>query len=216
MKGVLFDLDGTLADSAPDMADALNCLREEVGLDRVPEAMVRPHVSRGAMGVLKACLAADVDEITDAHLQRFLALYEASLDCRTGLFPHMREALDAMRDRGIPWGIVTNKAGYLAEPVVRGLGVAGECRVLVAGDTLPQRKPDPAPVLHAVEALGVPAADIWFIGDDIRDIQAARAAGTVSVAAWWGYIFPGEHPSEWNADVDLQHTHELLESVQRL
>ena len=216
MKGVLFDLDGTLADSAPDMADALNLLREENGLAPVAESTVRPHVSRGAMGVLKACLAADVDQVTDAHLQRFLDLYAARLDNRTCLFPHMRKVLDELRVRQIPWGIVTNKAGYLAEPVVLGLGIAEECRVLVAGDTLPQRKPDPAPVLHAVNALGVAAEDVWFIGDDVRDIQAAGAAGTVSVAAWWGYVFPGENPAQWQADIDLKETQDLLGRVQNL
>lgn len=197
--GVLFDLDGTLADSAPDLVAALATLCAELG-EPAPDAEAAGRVvSAGGRAILRKGLPAFDEARIEAALPRYLDLYATRAHVSTYLYGGVAELLDALDAHGIPWGIVTNKAGWLAEPVVAHLGLAERSRVLVAGDTLVQRKPDPAPVLHACAQIGVDPRRIAFVGDDRRDVEAGRAAGARTFVVGWGYLDGGD-PRDWGAD----------------
>ena len=200
MAAVFFDLDGTLLDTAPDMVTALDRLRAELELDPVDYDHARRYVSRGALGMLEVGFSHLQDHEREAMRDRFLGHYEACLTLNTTPFTGMAELLDALDAAGTRWGVVTNKPGYLAEPLLTALDLARRCASIVSGDTLPQRKPHPAPLLHAAREAGVAAAASVYIGDDRRDIEAGRAAGMTTVAAGYGYIAPGEDPADWGAD----------------
>ncbi len=208
---VLFDLDGTLIDTAPDMAAACNALRAEEGLAPIDAAVVRPHVSRGAAGVLTVGMPSAAPETMEAWRERFLAHYRERLLDSSRPFDGMEEVLGAIEASGRCWGVVTNKPGWLAAPLLEGLDLAVRCCAIVAGDTLPQRKPHPAPLEHAAERCGHPPASCFYVGDDVRDIIASRAAGMASVAALWGYIPPDEDPSAWGARFAAATPLDLLE-----
>jgi phosphoglycolate phosphatase len=196
--GVFFDLDGTLADSARDMHEALTALCHEQGIDAPAYATVRETVSRGARAVMR-CALGDEEATLEALLPRFLALYVATGMPHTEAFAGIEPLLDRLDARGVRWGVVSNKAGALVTQVLAKLGLADRAAAVVAGDTLAQRKPDPAPVLHACALAGVAPARCMFVGDDPRDIQAGRAAGLYTVAAAWGYL-DGTDPSTWRPD----------------
>ncbi|NDY90152.1 phosphoglycolate phosphatase [Ideonella livida] len=201
LQAVLFDLDGTLVDSAPDLAGALNDLRAELGLAPLAQALLRPYVGTGARGMLERGLGLrpqDADFV--ARRDRFLDLYEARMLWLTGLFPGIQAVLDGLAAAGLPWGVVTNKATRFAEPLVRGLALMPAPGVLVCGDTTPHAKPHPEPLWHAARQLGVSPAQVLYVGDDLRDVQAGRAAGMATVAALWGYLGDGEPPVAWGAD----------------
>lgn len=201
IKAVLFDLDGTLADTAPDLIAAASRLRAELGLPILSEYNVRPMISQGGRAILRAALP-ELSEIGDDLLKRYLRIYCDHICECTRLFPGMVELLGDLERQGIPWGIVTNKPGWLTEPLVTQLGLKQRAGCIVAGDTLPQRKPSPEPLLHACMQLGVEPASACMIGDDERDILAAKAAGIASVLVTWGYhSSTGNPPVEWNADV---------------
>jgi 2-phosphoglycolate phosphatase len=201
IDAVLFDLDGTLADTAPDMARTVNEMRGRRGLAPVPLHQVRPHVSKGARGMLLGAF-----EMTTEHPQfasmreEFLALYGDNLFIDTTLFPGMADLLGGLEARGIAWGVVTNKFERFARPVVAGLGLIDRSRVIVGGDTCARAKPHPDPLLHAAAQMGISPARIVYVGDDERDIQAASAAGMFGLAAGYGYIGDGAPPSAWGAD----------------
>jgi phosphoglycolate phosphatase len=196
---VLFDLDGTLIDSAPDLAGAANDLRALHGLQPLPYADLRPMVGSGARGMVGVAFGvAPGHERFDALRDHFLALYEARMLRETAVFDAMRPVLAALERHGLPWGIVTNKASRFAEPVVRGLGLASA--VLVCGDTTAHAKPHPAPLLEAARRLGLEAAACSYVGDDHRDMLAGRAAGMPALAAAWGYLGCGEAIEAWGAD----------------
>jgi N-acetyl-D-muramate 6-phosphate phosphatase len=202
-EAVLFDLDGTLVDSAPDMAVAANRLRDRHGLTPLPAPAYRAHVGSGARGMLKVAFGlqpVDDRERFDQLKTEFLALYAEALLVHTALFEGMADTLDHLQASGVPWGIVTNKARALAEPIVRGLPGLHGARVLIAGDTTAHTKPHPAPLLAAAEALGVAPQRCVFVGDDIRDVQCGRAAGSATLAAAWGYLGDGLAVDRWEAD----------------
>jgi phosphoglycolate phosphatase len=193
---VLFDLDGTLLDTAPEFVAAIGRLREERGLEPLAAAVVRAAVSQGGAAMLRAAFPG-WDESDRALLDRFLSLYRERIGADTVLFPGVDDVLARLEHGAVPWGIVTNKPRWLTEPLLERLGLAGRPRVVVCGDTLARRKPDPDPVLHACAVLGVAPARAVLVGDDERDVAAARAAGAIAVVADWGYSDPGE--DAWGA-----------------
>lgn len=198
LAGVFFDLDGTLVDSARDMHDALAALCREQGIAVPAFEHVRETVSRGARAVLR-CAVGDDEAAIDAVLPRFLDLYVATGMANTHAFAGVDVLLGELEARGIRWGVVSNKAAGLVALVMDKLGYAARAAAVVGGDTLPQRKPDPEPVLHACKLAGVEAAQCAYVGDDPRDILAGRAAGLYTVAAAWGYL-DGADPADWRPD----------------
>lgn len=208
---LLFDLDGTLIDSAPDLAGALNRLRQRQGLAPLPYAALRPLVGSGARGMVGAGFGLQPgDEGFEELKQAFLAEYQGQLLDQTRVFDQSAWLLDELASRSLPWGIVTNKATRYAEPVVQGLGLAQRTAVLVCGDTTPHAKPHPAPLLEAAARLGVAAEECIYVGDDLRDVQAGRAAGMRTVAVSWGYLGLGEAVGDWGADLVIESPQELL------
>jgi phosphoglycolate phosphatase len=197
---VLFDLDGTLADTAPDMARTVNLMRKNRGQTTVSVATLRPHVSSGARGMVCTAFGITVDHPEyDALRTEFLTLYADNLAVDTVLFKGMAGLLEALDRDSVKWGVVTNKAEKFAGPVMRGLGLAERCAVLVGGDTCARAKPFPDPLLHAASALKLKPSRTLYVGDDIRDVQAARAAGMPVIVAGYGYL-GGSDPVTWGSD----------------
>jgi phosphoglycolate phosphatase len=200
IRAVLFDLDGTLVDSAPDLAAALNRLRAERGLAALPLAHLRPYVSQGARGMLAAGMditeaQSDYAELRDA----FLAHYERDV-CRASVpFEGIGEVLDAIAARGLRWGVVTNKAQRFTEPLLAALDLWRHAACVVCGDSTAKSKPHPEPLLFAARALALPPAQCVYVGDAARDIEAAQAAGMLSLVAEYGYIPADERPRDWPA-----------------
>jgi N-acetyl-D-muramate 6-phosphate phosphatase len=210
VHGVLFDLDGTLLDTAPDMAHSLNLLRAEHGEAPIPFGQIRPHVSHGALALVRLGFP-QADEARVAELRaRMLELYAANLAIQTALFPGFEEVLQQIEARGLRWGIVTNKPGFLTEPLLGALHLAERTGCIVSGDTLPQRKPHPAPLLHAARLLGVEATDCVYVGDAERDVRAAHAAGMRAIIALFGYLGDHDQPHGWNADAMIEQPAELI------
>jgi phosphoglycolate phosphatase len=208
---VLFDLDGTLIDSAHDLAGALNEMRGARGLDPVDYSLLRPHAGSGARGMLGAGLGARPEDPGYLNLRdEFLDLYEARMLSQTRVFAAVPSMLDGLGRRGVRWGIVTNKAARFAEPMARALGLLPGASTLVCGDSTPHTKPHPAPLLEAARRLGLPAPMCVYIGDDPRDVAAGKAAGMLAWAAAWGYLGPGAPVHDWGADRVLIDPGELL------
>ena len=212
-KLALFDLDGTLLDSAPDMVATVNRMRAARGRGPMPLAELRPHVSRGSRAMSAAAFPEIGGDVPQDMIREFLDTYEAELGKHGLPFDGVPELLDALEAAGSRWGIVTNKPEYLARQVLPLLGWDARCAVLVGGDSLPERKPHPLPLLHAAQTLGVGIADCAYVGDDLRDIEAARAAGMRSVVALWGYRLPGERPAEWGGDALAEVAADLLDPL---
>ena len=210
-KAVLFDLDGTLADSAPDMARALNAIRAVRKLPPLPVKEVRPHVSRGARGMLTVGFNMNSEHADYAAMRdEFLDHYERHLCIDTRLFDGMDSLLQSLERSGIEWGVVTNKARRFALPLLATMKLDQRAACIVCGDTTPHTKPHPEPLLHALRELGLPASAAWYVGDDERDIQAARAANMRSLAARYGYIGTGAPPEAWRADGIVDSAEEVL------
>jgi len=200
-RALLLDLDGTLLDTAPDMAGALNALRLEEGRAPLPFATLRPWVSHGGIALVRAGFG-DIDEAGRERLRvRFLDLYRAALSGGTRLFEGFEALLARLDARSVPWGVVTNKPGWLTTPLLADLGLGRRVACVVAGDTLAVRKPDPAPLVHAAALLGLAPGACVYAGDAERDIIAGRAAGMRTVAVRWGYLADGEDPAAWRPDV---------------
>jgi len=209
VKAVLFDFDGTLADTAADLARALNRLREARGLANLPLEDLRPHASAGARGLIGAGLGILPEHSEFKALREgFLQHYEAEICVDTRLFPGMGELLAGIEARGLRWGIVTNKSTRLTRLLVKTLGLDARAACVVCGDTTPHLKPHPASLLHAAKELALAPQACVYLGDDLRDIQAARAAGMRSVAVGWGY---GEGLAAWHADAIIEQPLALLE-----
>jgi phosphoglycolate phosphatase len=201
IQAILFDLDGTLADTAPDMARTVNAMLAARRRSPVPLEVVRPHVSKGARGMIGAAFGVTPEHADFAAMrEEFLAVYADNLCVDTRLFPGMDELLDLLDERGLAWGVVTNKFEHLARSVLGGLGLASRTAVLVGGDTCARAKPFPDPLLHAAERLALSPTAILYVGDDERDVQAARAAGMPVLAAGYGYLGDGPGPARWGAD----------------
>lgn len=211
LHAVLFDLDGTLVDSAPDLGGAGNDLRERRGLPPLPLDAFRPMTGAGARGMLGIALQiTPEDPAFEALKHEYLAIYEARMTRLTRVFDEMAPVLDALDAAGLPWGIVTNKHSRFAVPVVEAAGLAQRSRVLVCGDTTPHAKPHPEPLFEAARRMGVDPARCLYVGDDLRDVQAGRAAGMGTVAVAWGYLGQGEPIEAWGADHLINLPAELL------
>lgn len=207
---VLFDLDGTLLDSAPDMLAAINLMRARH--DRAPMRLdeLRPHVSKGSRAMLRAAFS-DLDEpAREAMVRPFLDTYEGELGRHGTPFDGIEALLAALENDGARWGVVTNKPEYLARQLMPLLGWDARSAVLIGGDSLPERKPHPLPLLHSAGLLGIAPEACVYVGDDERDIIAARAAGMPSVVALWGYRLPEDVPETWNGDALVASPHALL------
>ncbi len=200
-QGLLFDLDGTLADTAPDMAGALNALLREEDRPVLPLDVIRPWVSHGAWALVRLGFGDALAESRRIELrERFLALYEAALCAETRLFGGFETLLETAERSGLPWGIVTNKPGWLTDPLVAALDLDRRAGVVVSGDTVGRAKPHPDPLLHAADVIGRRPGACLYVGDAARDIDAGRAAGMTTVAAAWGYIPADDDPAGWAAD----------------
>ena len=212
VRAVLFDLDGTLIDSAPDLAGAGNDMRAARGLPLLPLAHFRPMVGAGARGMVgRALQAKPGDAGFEALRDEFLQRYEARMTRETHVFETMQPVLEVLQRNAMPWGIVTNKITRYSEPLVRALGLAETSAALVCGDTTPYAKPHPAPLLEAAKRIGVAPADCVYVGDDLRDVQAGRAAGMATVAVAWGYLGEGEAIEAWGADHVIESPAQLLQ-----
>jgi phosphoglycolate phosphatase len=199
-RAVLFDLDGTLADTAPDLAAAVNKMRTDRGMDETPYELLRPMASAGARGLIGVAFdITPTDEGYDAMRTEFLDNYAARIAAHTQLFDGMQELLSALETRGICWGIVTNKPERYTDALVPLIGL-GHAACVISGDTTPHAKPHPEPLLEAARRIRLDAQSCWYVGDDLRDIQAGKAAGMPTVAAAWGYCGHTE-PQHWEADV---------------
>lgn len=209
---ILFDLDGTLADTAPDLAAALNKLRADRGMEPAPYESLRPYASAGARGLIGAGLGISPDaEEYEALRVAFLDNYAASIAVHSTLFDGVPALLERLQAAGIGWGIVTNKAMRFTDPLapLMGLSHAG---CIVSGDTTPYAKPHPAPLFEAAQRLRVSPSACWYVGDDMRDIQAGRAAGMVTIAAAWGYC-GSDGPTQWNAHAIAETPLALLDLI---
>ncbi len=210
IRAVLFDLDGTLLDTAPDLIRAANRLRAVHGLSAVPAAQIRPFVSKGGRAMIKAAFPDWDDDRREPMLAPFLDLYREQIVVDTALFEGFEDTLQALAARGLALAIVTNKPAWLTEAVLAQTDLARRFSVVISGDTLPEKKPHPAPVLEACRRLGIAAAEAVMVGDDQRDIDSARAAGSRSIAVRFGYAGDDECPDRWQADAVIDTPGELL------
>ncbi|NIP71560.1 MAG: HAD-IA family hydrolase [Gammaproteobacteria bacterium] len=216
IRTILFDLDGTLLDTAPDLAWALNRLRRERGHPALPLEAVRPWVSHGSIGLLRVGFDMGPEDAGFAPLrQRFLDLYQGHLAQETRLFAGMEALLGELEHRRLGWGVVTNKPGWLTEPLLEQLGLAARAACVVSGDTTARRKPDPEPMLYACRSVGCHAAECVYVGDAERDTRAGAAAGMKTLIARFGYIGPDEHPEGWGADDMVDTPMDILAWIER-
>ncbi len=211
---VLFDLDGTLADTAPDMAYALNRVREEQGLAPLAYSAIRPVVSHGATALVRLGLDLEAEDARFTALrQRFLDIYREHLARETRLFPGMGEVLDIIERRGMNWGVVTNKPAWLTDPLMEQLGLANRAACIVSGDTTPERKPHPAPMLYACHRAGSQSWQCLYVGDAQRDIEAGKRAGMKTLVALFGYIGEADEPHSWDADGMIRDPLEIFDWI---
>jgi phosphoglycolate phosphatase len=207
---VLFDLDGTLADTAPDLGWAANALREAEGLKKLPLSTLRPWTSQGVRGLLHVAFNIAPGQPTyDDLAQRFLTLYAERLCVETVLFEGIPELLDELEALGLSWGIVTNKRMRYTDPLVAQLGLTPRTTCVVSGDTTAEAKPSPLPVLHACQLLNCRPERTLYIGDDRRDIVAGNAAGCKTIAAAYGYLGDSGPAMHWGADLLVDTPHEI-------
>jgi phosphoglycolate phosphatase len=208
-RAILFDLDGTLADTAPDLAAAVNLLRSVRGLAPTDYAVLRPTASAGARGMIGAAFGMTPDDDGYVALRdEFFSNYEAAMAVHSRLFDGIPALLEGIEAAGLPWGVVTNKSQRFTVPLLPQIGL-GHAACAISGDTTAHAKPHPAPLLEAASRLQLAPAQCWYVGDDLRDIQAGKAAGMLTIACGWGYCGATE-PASWQADYLFQQPHELL------
>lgn len=209
---VLFDLDGTLVDTAPDMVLALNRLCQLHGREPIDFHEARPHVSNGSLALVKLGFGSSLNG--EQHLmslrQEFLDLYAQNVCVDSHLFPGMAAVLDYLNSRKLRWGIVTNKPGALTAPLVKALMLSTRAGCVVSGDTVAKAKPDPMPLFHACELMGIEPGNAVYIGDSSRDIDAGRRAGMETLSADYGYIVPGDDPASWQANGSIDSPLDLI------
>lgn len=213
IRAVLFDLDGTLLDSAPDLVGSLNSVRSSERLPPLAVAEMRSHVSKGAIGLLKAGMPQTNDATFESWRQRLLAHYALNNYRHSTLFDGVTDLLGFLDDHGIPWGIVTNKPEALTQPIIEAAHLSGSISCVVCGDTISEKKPHPAPVNLACGMLDVAPGDTLLVGDDVRDIEAGKAAGTRTAAVFYGY---GSHEFSKDLVADSFHLHAPTDLIQLL
>lgn len=215
IRTVLFDLDGTLADTAPDLAYALNQVRQEQGLEAMPFETIRPHVSHGGIALTRLGFGLEPEHPDFPPLrERLLAIYRDNLARETRLFPGMEELLLHIEQQDMNWGVVTNKPGWLTEPLLEALGLSQRAACIVSGDTCTNRKPHPEPILYGCHQAGSEADQCVYVGDAQRDIEAGRRAGLKTLVALFGYIGNDDDPRSWQADALLQTPAEIISWLQ--
>jgi phosphoglycolate phosphatase len=211
---VFFDLDGTLVDTAPDLAYALNQVLEEEGKHPLPYEAIRAVASHGSAGLLGLAFGINPDDAEYASLQqRFIAIYQANLTRASTLFPGMESVIESLEKSGIPWGVITNKPAYLTDPLMAGLGLHSRAACIVSGDTTANSKPHPEPMLHACKLTEADPAQCLYIGDAQRDIEAGRNANMYTIVACYGYLGDEDKPENWQADAMIQHPSELSQWI---
>jgi N-acetyl-D-muramate 6-phosphate phosphatase len=211
-RAALFDLDGTLLDTAPDFVVAINRLLVEESRAPLGLATIRPQVSNGAIAVVRTAFPdVPVNSVAFDELRaRFLAHYSSALSVHTQLFPGFEAVLATLEAHALPWGIITNKAAWLTEPLLAALGLHARAACVMSGDTFPERKPHPRPLLMAAEHIAVAPADCVYVGDALRDVQAARAAGMVPLGVRFGYLDAAQDPDSWPVAGWLEEPRQLL------
>ncbi|MCQ4259564.1 N-acetylmuramic acid 6-phosphate phosphatase MupP [Stutzerimonas stutzeri] len=219
LRAILFDMDGTLLDTAPDFIAVAQAMRVARGLDRVPDQLIRDVVSGGARAMVLSAFDVDpMSEEFEALRLEFLDRYQDHCAVESRLYDGMTELLMEIEQSGLIWGVVTNKPSRFAEPIMEQLGLASRSAVLVCPDHVSKSKPDPEPMTLACSQLGLDPATVLFVGDDLRDIESGRAAGSRTAAVRYGYIHPDDNPDTWGADIVVNHPLELracLKSVER-
>ncbi|WP_324780712.1 HAD-IA family hydrolase [Thiobacillus sedimenti] len=211
IRAVLFDLDGTLIDTAPDLGHALNLQRTRHGLAPLADEVIRPQASHGARGLLGLGFGLHPDDARfPAMREEFLELYAANICRHSKPFPGILDLLDALETRGLKWGVVTNKPARFTEPLLSILDLAERAACIVSGDTCPQPKPHPAPMLVAAELCGAAPSQCLYLGDAERDIQAATAAAMPALVAAWGYLDADDAPHTWGAHAEIRHPLDTL------
>lgn len=212
-RAVLFDLDGTLVDTAPDMVAVLQDLQRDHGQAAISYDVARMSVSNGALGLIRIAFPdADEEQRSDLH-QQYLQRYTANVCRRSAVFPGLEALLDRLDAASRPWGIVTNKPARMTDPLLNKLGLAHRCACIVSGDTLKQRKPHPAPLLHACDLAGFDPKSTVYVGDAERDVEAGRRAGMATIAVSYGYVMADDDPESWGADRIAADTTELLKMI---
>ena len=209
---VLFDLDGTLLDTAPDLANALNAVLQGNGRAPLPYECIRPVVSHGGAALISLGFELEPQHPEfDPLRKQLLEHYLAHIADETRLFPGMETVLDTIESRGLHWGVVTNKPGWLTEPLLDALQLSARASGIVSGDTLNERKPHPAPLLHACSLIGTEAQSCMYVGDAQRDIQAGQQAGMLTLVALFGYLLDTDHPESWGASAMIRQPAEILD-----
>jgi 2-phosphoglycolate phosphatase len=208
---ILFDLDGTLLDTARDLGNALNTILRKLARPTVEYDVYRNIASDGAKGMLELGFGEDLKHLDFASLrQQFLDYYENNICVDTEYFVGVESLLLSLNQNNVPWGIVTNKPEFLTLQLVTSFPLLENCAVIISGDTLSKRKPHPLPLLHAQKKLALTSPNTWYIGDAERDIQAANSANMISVIAQYGYITDMQQTSEWNANISIHDPRDLL------
>ena len=214
-RAVLFDLDGTLIDSAPDLGAAADKMRTDRGLPSLPLELYRPMAGAGARGMLGIAFGMTPQHPDFPALrEEFFVNYERCMTQRTCVFEGIGELIGALGELGLPWGVVTNKAMRFTGPLTRGMPLFATARAVVGGDSTPHAKPHPAPLLEAARQLGLAPAKCIYVGDDERDVQAGRAAGMPTVVASYGYLGSNAETGRWGADAHIESPLELLALLQ--
>lgn len=211
-SAILFDLDGTLVDTAPDLAFALNTLLEQQGLPALAYDTIRPVASNGSPGLLFLGFGISPDHKEYPMLQqRFIKLYQDNITRETALFEGMEDVLSTLENAKISWGIVTNKPAFLTDPLLEQLNLTHRAGCIVSADTTPHSKPHPAPMFHACEIIQHKPEQCLYIGDAARDIEAGKNANMQTVAALYGYIGRDDNPDNWQADSSINNPRDILQ-----
>ncbi|MCB1827299.1 MAG: phosphoglycolate phosphatase [Coxiellaceae bacterium] len=209
---IFFDLDGTLLDTAPDLYAAMHNTLAQMGYEMISFDRFRPHIHSGTASMIKGSLGIDEnDPLFEEVKQTFLSHYENQVDRKTDYFPGVSDLLKHLDQENIPWGIITNKPGFLAEPLLRSFGLDQRSQCVISGDTLPRKKPYPDQLFHACELVNVSPSQCIYVGDTEGDIAAAKAAGMHAIAVCYGYHHPTSKPDSWGADHIINEASQLID-----